>query len=123
MPYIYRKVSGLEQQPKVGTHECVALVREYTNAPPSSTWRQGAAVLDNMNIEKGTAIATFIDGKYPNKKTGNHAALFLRFDPYGFWVMDQWRSDIGKPKISSRLIKVKPRGKASDNAAAYYIVE
>lgn len=123
MSYIYRDVSSLEAKPKVGTQECVALIREYTGAPHSSAWRPGAAVLDNMNIEKGTAIATFVKGRYPNAKTGNHAAFFLRFDPQGFWIMDQWRNNKSKKTISSRLIRVAPNRSASDNAAAYSIIE
>lgn len=77
MSYIYSDVSDLENKPKVGTLQCVALIRHYTNAPPSSAWKQGAAVMDNSTIRKGTAIATFIKGRYPNMATGNHAAFFM----------------------------------------------
>ena len=46
-----------------------------------------------MTLRKGTAIATFDkDGKYANKVTGNHAAIYLIQDNNGLWVYDQWVS-------------------------------
>lgn len=36
----------------------------------------GAAVFGNKNIEVGTVIATFVNGRYPNHNSGNHAAFF-----------------------------------------------
>jgi len=124
MSYIYKDVSKLEAKPKVGTFQCVALIRRFTNAPPASTWLQGEQVMGNANIQKGTAIATFVDGKYPNLSAGNHAAFFLRFSAGGIWVMDQWKNSRDKPLISSRFIKVKPPGfDASNNASAYSIIE
>nr|WP_286159349.1 BPSL0067 family protein [Janthinobacterium sp. HH01] len=78
MPYTYSKVDDLEGEERVGTHQCVALVQHYTSAGPTVGWTQGEAVLGNQLVKKGTAIATFVKGRYPNHSHGNHAALFVR---------------------------------------------
>jgi hypothetical protein len=38
--------------------------------------KEGAAVLENKEILPGTAIATFVNGRYPNLRSGNHAVFF-----------------------------------------------
>jgi hypothetical protein len=136
VPYIYSAVSSLNGKAKVGTTQCVALVQHFGGVPHTSRWREGQKVLANHSIRPGTAIATFVKGRYPNTRTGNHAALFLRHAPNGFWVIDQWKDDRPeplnrKPKISARL--VLSRGKkqnadgswpsASDNADAFSTIE
>ena len=110
MPYTYSKVSDLEDKDMVGSHQCVALVQEYAGAPVTRAWRQGDAVVGNKLIKKGTAIATFVDGKYPNKPTGNHAAFYLSDGIGGIYVMDQWKTKKGG-KISSRLIRSRGKDK------------
>ena len=77
MPFISPIANTLGGTPKVGNGDCVALVEFYANVPAHSAWKQGERVLDNANIRPGTAIATFVNGRYPNKPTGNHAAFFL----------------------------------------------
>ena len=61
----------------VGNHQCVALVRHYAGAPATLAWKQGEAVLGNRLLRKGTAIATFVNGKYANQQQGNHEALYM----------------------------------------------
>ncbi len=85
MSYIYSKVDELEGQPVVGSHHCVALVQNYGGAPVTTAWEQGAPVMGNARLAKGTAIATFVKGRYPNHSHGNHAAFFLRAAPGGMW--------------------------------------
>ena len=80
MPYVYSKVDKLEDSAKVGTHQCVALIQHYTDAGPTSGWRQGEAVFGNQMMLKGTAIATFKNGRYPNQKHGNHAGISASSD-------------------------------------------
>jgi hypothetical protein len=128
MPYTYSKVSELEDKDMVGSHQCVALVQEYGGAPVTRAWRQGDAVVGNKSIKKGTAIATFVDGKYPNKSTGNHAAFYLSDGIGGIYVMDQWKTKKGG-KISSRFIRSRGKDKKGnfirpgENADAYSIIE
>jgi hypothetical protein len=136
MAYVYSKVSDLEGKAKVGTTQCVALVQFYGGAPNHRGWRAGAAVVNNKDIQPGTAIATFVNGHYLSHATGNHAAFFLRHGIKGIWVMDQWKDDRpadqnNKPTISSRFIpsrglKQRKSGawpNASNNADAYSIIE
>ncbi len=76
----------------------------------------------------GTAIATFENGRYPNRPRGNHAAFFLRHGPNGFWVIDQWRGD-GKPLITARYLQSRGTtrdgaySRPSDNAVAFSVIE
>ncbi|MRX08436.1 BPSL0067 family protein [Pseudoduganella sp. FT25W] len=128
MSYVYSKVDDLEGEKKVGTHQCVALVQHYTNAGPASGWRQGEAVFGNHLIRKGTAIATFNKGRYPNQKHGNHAAFFVRQAVDGIYVMDQWK-DGRKTSISERFLESLGKNKdgsfkdPSNNADAFYVIE
>lgn len=133
MPYIYPKVADLKDKVKVGSHQCVALVQFYADAPHTSCWGEGAAVLGNKDILPGTAIATFVNGRYLSMPHGNHAALFVRHAVNGFWVMDQWidRPDRAVRPISERFIPAL-KGKrqrsgswpnASNNANAFSIIE
>lgn len=128
MTYSYSKLDELENKPVVGSRQCIALVQIYAGAPVTSAWRQGGAVVGNLKIRKGTAIATFVNGRYPNRKHGNHAALFIRHGANGIWVMDQWNNE-KKTTISSRFISCRGKSKSgafirpSDNADAFSIIE
>jgi hypothetical protein len=128
MAYIFEQADELENHDMVGSHHCVALVQLYARAPATSAWHQGDAVVGNLMLEKGTAIATFVKGRYPNHAHGNHAALFLRQVVGGIYVIDQWRTK-KDGKITSRFIRsqgVDKKGKfkfPSDNADAYFVIQ
>lgn len=128
MSYIYPKAAELKGQSVVGSRQCVALVQEYAGAPITSAWRQGEAVFGNITLKPGTAIATFVDGRYPNRAHGNHAALYLRQASNGIFVADQWKAD-NKTEISVRLIRSLGKDKRgnfiqpSDNADAFLVIE
>jgi hypothetical protein len=71
MPFVYRSAIHLEQQPKVDGGECARLVQHYIlHMGHTSTWRAGENVIDVLasgrQIEQGTAIATFVNGRFPN---------------------------------------------------------
>lgn len=108
MPYVYANVGDLEGAAKAGNGQCVRLVQVYGNAPVTSSWREGAAVRGNTTIARGTAIATFVNGRYPNQAHGNHAALYMSQDATGITVMDQWTS---KATISSRKLLFKGKNR------------
>lgn len=137
MPYVYRDVATLKTEPpppSVGSGECVDLIKHYVpglKGVPTIAWRAGKNVLDkDARIEVGTAIATFVNGRYPNLPHGNHAAIVLSVMPSGIWVLDQWR---GRPHIQARLILIPPPRmqknrdgtfmNASNNALAFYVIE
>jgi hypothetical protein len=114
VPYIYAKVDDLEGSDLVGTAQCAVLVEHYAKAPKTGQWTEGEAVRGNLTIVKGTAIATFVGGKYPGGNTGKHAAFYLSQNASGIRVMDQWANDPKKPKVSSRLLRFK--GKTAGGA-------
>src|SRR5687768_3275789 len=107
MAYIYENVDDLEGTDKVGSKQCVALIQHYASVPHTSLWKEGKTVLGDFTITKGTAIATFVDGKYQSLTTGNHAGYYVSQDANGITIMDQWSSDTAKPKVSSRYLRKK----------------
>lgn len=129
MPYTYAKVDDLQGNALVGSHQCVALVQVMAGAPVTSAWREGAAVRGNLTLAKGTAIATFVDGRYPNRAHGNHAALYVSQSAAGITVMDQWKGSKKKPKVSSHLVPFGGKDKQgryrdpSNNADAFSVIE
>ena len=74
----------------VSTGSCASLVQHYTRVGPTKNWREGEAVRNNSKIKRGTAIATFVNGRYPNEVHDNHAALYVSQDSTGIRVVDQW---------------------------------
>jgi len=82
-----------------GSGQCVDLVKIAAHAPQTSLWRQGVAVKGNCNIVCGTAIATFQNGAYQNRKNGDsHAAMYLRQDAVALFVLDQWFGHAAKER-------------------------
>ncbi len=126
MSYVYAKVSDLEGATKAGNGQCVAIVQTYAKAPLTSAWKKGVTVRGATTLATGTAIATFVNGKYPNKSHGNHAALYISQDASGITVMDQWTS---KATISSRKLTFKGKNKdgtyidPSNNGDAMSVIE
>lgn len=126
MSYIYENPESLEGEPLVGTHHCVALVKHYAKAPPTSLWKEGSTVKGQLLLKKGTVIATFVDGKYPNQGTGNHAALYVSQDGAGITVVDQW---VGSGNIRLRRLLFLGKDKngkfvnPSNNGNAFSVVE
>ena len=129
MPYIYSKVDTLEGSAMVGSKQCVALLQHYAKLDHTSMWKEGKTVLGTFTIAKGTAIATFVDGRYKSRPTGNHAAFYISQDAGGIWIMDQWANDTKKKTVSKRYITRKGKLQSgqyvrpSDNAEAYSVIE
>lgn len=138
MPYVYRDVDTLENGPLAGSGTCVDLIKVYVpglKGLSTTAWKAGANVIEagSSKIIKGTAIATFVNGRYPGLDRGNHAAIVLKVMGSGIWVMDQWNSDLNRSSIRRRLIRIPPPHKQrnvdgtfmtpSDNALAFYVIE
>jgi hypothetical protein len=106
---------------KVANGQCVRFVQEAAGARNTSHWKQGIQVKGGMDLKKGTAIATFVDGKYANKPSGNHAAIYLSQDSNGLWVYDQWEK---QGKVKKRIIRFHtgPWDVVNDGNA-YYVIE
>jgi hypothetical protein len=82
MPFFIPNVRSLEEHAPVGKGDCVELIKGTVpglEGLPTAMWRPGARVLDTTALRPGTAIATFVDGRYPRHPSGQHAALFLAY--------------------------------------------
>lgn len=104
MSYICNHYEELIGGPLVGSQQCVALVQECAGAPNTLLWKEGKAVKGNVHLKPGTAIATFVKGKYSNRPHGNHAAIYVRQDAAAIYVIDQWK---GKSAITLRPLYFK----------------
>ncbi|WP_296000154.1 BPSL0067 family protein [Rugamonas sp.] len=95
----------------------------YASAPVTSRWTQGSAVRGSTDIQAGTAIATFIKGKYLSRSSGNHAAFYLSQNLIGIWVVEQYRN-IKSGLIRKRFIPFR-KGKfsPSNDGDAYSVIE
>lgn len=126
MSYVYEDAEKLAGLPTVGNSQCVALVVRYTQAPATPHWEEGEQVKGNSLLKKGTAIATFVNGKYPNNNTGQHAAFYLSQDAAGIWVVDQW---LASRTIQKRQLRFKGKKKyggfvdPSNNGDAFSVIE
>lgn len=128
MAYVYAQATGLKGRPVVGSRHCVALVQHFAGAPVTARWRQGETVVGNTSLRSGTAIATFVDGRYPNQSHGNHAAFYIGQAVGGIYIADQWKAN-NKTSISIRLIRSQGKDvqgnyvNASNNADAFSVIE
>lgn len=80
------------------SRQCVALVKHLApEVGRAADWQEGPPIRDYgvPPLERGTPIATFKNGRYPNQESGNHAAIFLEYGVHdgqrGIWVFDQWQ--------------------------------
>lgn len=128
MAYLYALVDSLvttPPTPNVGSGHCVPLVQTYAKVPHTSMWKEGAAVRGNTTLAKGTAIATFVNGRYPNNASGNHAAFYISQDDIGITVVDQYRGSGG---IRRRVLRFKGKNgdrfnDPSNNGDAFSVIE
>ncbi|TFW28239.1 BPSL0067 family protein [Massilia horti] len=137
MPFVYKDVDKLINQPLAGSGTCVDIIKTYVpglQGKPTTVWRAGENVMEaGSRIRKGTAIATFEHGRYPRRDHDNHAAIVVRVMGSGIWVADQWAGDAKRQYIGLRLIRVPaPHNqrnadgsfkRPSDNALAFYVIE
>lgn len=133
MPFVYANVKHLEGAKLIGEGDCVDLIKRYApglrNAP-TSAWRAGERVVDAKNLAPGTAIATFVNGRYPTGAANRHAALFVASGGQTIYVMDQWKDDPKfKPKVSERPIRPglsrngHLEGSMSNASQFFYVIE
>lgn len=130
MPFVFKRVDKLAGSQIIGDGNCVLLVKHYISAfrnISTQSWRQGEHVMSATKpLARGTAIATFENGRYPNRRTGNHAAFFMAKVNNRLWVMEQWKGMIA---VRSRDLIMKPQKPdgtwqdPSNNASAFYVIE
>ena len=121
MAYIAHNPGDFEGK-KVGTGQCVAFVQAAAHAPNTGAWTAGLQVLRAQpgTIEKGTIIATLVDGHYPNHAHGNHAAVYISHDSHGIQVWDQW---LGQAVHMRTIHDHGDSGNPSNDASRFYVVE
>jgi hypothetical protein len=98
---------------------CANLV-QWFGCNRTSIWRQGAIVKGNLGVEIGTCIATFENGKYPNKVSGNHAAVYISQNGRGITVYDQW-SSLANP-ISREILFKDDMKDPSNNGNCFSVI-
>ncbi len=106
-----------------GHAECIEFICQTLNGPATSAWREGKKVIKgDMTIAPGTAIATFVNGRYPQTgSTGKHAAIYLGQDAQGIQVLDQWRA---QGVVKPRTIRWKPSNSSpSNDGNAFSVIE
>ncbi len=136
----YGEVDSLIHLDKViSTGQCAALIQYYVKGIGlTKTWVPGPRVqeLDPSSIPRGTAIATFWNGKYPNQPHGNHVAFYLGHTEEGIEVVEQWSgatvAQARKKRHPDGVIRFKgikipadqggPKPSMSGTAEYYYVI-
>jgi hypothetical protein len=134
----YDKIDDLVgMQKSIGTGSCAALIQNYvTGIGKTDTWVPGPRVtnLSEKTLARGTVIATFWNGKYPGKDSGNHVAFYLGHNAKIIEVVEQWKGVTVKQAKAARSaggIQFKGISLPSDqsgaapkmtNTAEYYYV-
>jgi hypothetical protein len=154
MPFVYWGYFTLNTMHKVDTGECARLVQMYLpHIGHTTTWKPGERVVDILErggqIEPGTAIATFVNGRYP-QAGHRHAAFYegpvtaCSYNPtlkrcpvMGLIIVDQWNPHptaanphvVDRPLIGRRTVNRMGQHsdgsfpRISDNADAFYVIE
>lgn len=110
-----------------GHTECVEFIKQTLGAPSTPLWREGARIRrlnsgEQDPVPRGTAIATFVSGRYPQHgNTGKHAAIYMGQNAEGIQVLDQWRA-LGR--VLPRTIPWQPRRPGlSNDGSAFSVIE
>jgi hypothetical protein len=137
MPYILELPSGVTGQtleqayagkgytvPGATGTQCVSFLKATIpdlSGKTTRMWVKGADVTQGTPLDAGTAIATFVNGEYPQNATG-HAAVYLDQNEIGIQVLDQWASQGKVLQRTIRWIPLKP-GDIVNDAKAFSVIE
>lgn len=123
----WQKYDGRKKYVRNG--HCVMLVLDAVPSLGNTVnWARGEHVYGNNELEPGTPIATFEpSGRYGNFRRGrSHAALYLRQDEAGIYVIDQWRptkkSRGQKPRQRFIPWQVASKTSPANQAISYYVI-
>lgn len=123
----WKKYDGRKKYVRNG--HCVMLVLDAVPTLGNTVnWARGEHVYGNHSLEPGTPIATFEpSGRYGNFRRGrSHAALYLRQDNAGIYVIDQWRptkkSRGQKPRQRFISWQVASKSSPANQALSYYVI-
>ena len=120
MPYICQNPDPFENQPLFDNGQCVKLVRAcIKHLPPAGTWKEGIKVWGATDIPRGTA--PFVEGRYPDNDSGQHAEIYLFQDAHAIHVVDQYK---GLKLSQRRKIRFKGGvGKIMNDASRYSVIK
>lgn len=117
----------------IGNGECVVACRQFSKAPPHWMWTAGEKVIiivngteaNNPKVAPGTAIATFVNGRYPgnndpHKNSGIYLGPGLTTNSGGFRILDQWPGSPG-PRPRDIIFRGSSPDR-SNNANDYYVI-
>lgn len=124
-PHILQKPEGYVGKAFVnekGNAECVEFIRQTLKAPPTALWKEGKKVTKgDTSILRGAAIATFVNGVYPQSGiSGMHAAIYLGQSATGIEVLDQWRA---QGMVKARTIRWDGGPSLSNTGTAFSVIE
>jgi hypothetical protein len=98
--WVLKDFEKLKGGPVLGNGSCAQLPQIHGDVPKTAFWKPGPKIYGNAQIiPYGTAIATFVNGVYPNWPHGNHAAIFGsgwsgHYEGKlhsGIMIFDQWK--------------------------------
>lgn len=121
-------VEALDGTPLVSNKECAGLVMHYSRVGVAEGWREGIKVKGNGDkIKKGTAIATFVNGRYQNLEHGNHAAFYISQSVTGIVIVEQFESLATIQKRTLAYLGVDEKtgryNNPSNNGDAFSVIE
>lgn len=140
-------VLALQNRPVVGEGTCVDLIKIYVpslKGKSTAMWRPGKRLIDMTKEEQqsllpGTVIATFENGKFPQRKGGQHVGFYIRTSGVEkdrmseAVIMDQFKTYNGVPRpyIGTRMIPARPKLRHlpngdpdySNDLAYFFVVE
>ncbi len=145
MPYIYTAVDSLQDHALFGSGTCVDLIKLMVpglKGVSTQAWKPGDNVMEAYQagkvIPRGTAIATFDNGRYPQTcpvgypGSCHHAAMLLSVAKGGMWIMDQYNTDSNRLFVGKRFIRIPPPSErklpngrwrnAGNNALAFHVI-
>jgi hypothetical protein len=126
MSHIYKEVRSLEGKEKEGDGECVTLVKNHTNVGWTGLWKQGEAVVGNKSLPQGTAVANFVNGRWPGHAHGNHSAFYIGQVSDGIYILDQYPAKKWVGKRFIRRLGKDARGNfinPTENADAFFVID
>jgi hypothetical protein len=101
-----------------GKYECAAFTQMVAQAPHTSNWKAGAHVEPGTPIERGTWVATFVDGEYQG-----HVGAFDSMDKDGnLTLIDQWKGRDRVDRTTYHVNKQPYTGLISNDPSKYYVV-
>ncbi len=77
--------------------ECVSLTKAFSGAPCTACWRAGLPAVGG-NLPPGAAIATFVNGRYPQGDVAKNSGIYLSPSPNGIVMIDQWPGNLGRAR-------------------------